>query len=66
MPKSVDGRSDKLVMQEIENPTPLGDIKNFKLLNINCGQALLAKRDKSMVELMFCMLRAKHNYTNGG
>ena len=66
VPKSVDGRSNKLVMQEIENPTPLGDIKDFKLLSINCGQALLAKRDKSMVELMFCMLRAKHNWSNGG
>ena len=66
VPKSVDGRSNKLVMQEIENPTSLGDIKDFKLLNINCSQALLAKRDKSLIELMFCMLRAKHNFTNGG
>lgn len=66
VPKSVDGRKNKLVMQEIENPTPLGDINDFKLLNINCGQVLLAKRDKSLIELMFCMLRSKHNWSNRG
>lgn len=66
VPKSVDGRSDKLVMQEIENPTPLGDIKDFRMLNINCGHVLLAKRDRPLVELMFCMLRAKHNWSNRG
>ena len=63
VPKSVDGRSPNLVHQELENPTPLSDVHKFKILKINCGHAL-AKRDRSLVELMFCMLRAKHNYSN--
>ena len=63
VPKSVDGRSYNLVYQELENPTPLNDIHEFKMIKINCGHAL-TKRDRSLVELMFCMLRAKHNYSN--
>ena len=63
VPKNVDGRSPQLVNDELEKPTPLDNIHNFKMLKINCGHAL-AKRDRSLVELMFCMLRAKHNYSN--
>ena len=63
VPKSIDGRNISAVCGELDNPTTLDNINNFKLLKMHCGNPL-AKRDKSLVELMFCMLRAKHNWSN--
>lgn len=65
VPKTVDGRNINAVCGELDNPTTLDNINNFKLLKMHCGNPL-AKRDRSLVELMFCMLRAKHSDTNRG
>ena len=63
VPKIVDGRNSSAICDELDNPTTLDNINNFKLLKMHCGSPL-AKRDRSLVELLFCMLRAKHNQTN--
>lgn len=63
VPASIDLRNTKEAYKEYENPTPLESGVDWKLWNI-CPQQRQWHRDRSMSELLFCMLRAKHNGAN--
>lgn len=63
VPASIDLRSTEEAYREYENPTPLDARMEWKLWNI-CPQQRQWHRERSMNELLFCMLRAKHSETN--
>ena len=58
-----DLRNRAAINQEFENPTPFGgqtdDWRMYKIIS-----ARPSGRDRSTTELLFCMLRSKHSYTN--
>ena len=63
VPSHIDCRKTKELHEEFENPTPLGGKpSDWKLYSIHKCRA--GGRKRSLVEMLFCMLRAKHNYTN--
>ena len=61
--RSIDLRNTDLVYEEYENPKELTDnIEKWRLHAIlPCREG---KRTRSTTELLFCMLRSKHSYTN--
>ena len=63
VPGNIDCRKNKDVHEEFLNPTPFPEgASSWKFCEpIKC---IPARRKRSMVEFLFCMLRAKHNYTN--
>ena len=60
----IDLRDTKKIYEEFESPTPFeGESSNWHLWTaLPCNEG---RRTRSMIELLFCMLRSKHNYTNG-
>ena len=60
VPSTVDLRDTKALYAEYENPTPFGgEHTDWKLWTaIPCHEG---RRDRSIVELLFCMLRSKHS-----
>ena len=64
VPSHVDLRHTDEKWAVYDNPTPLdGDISGWKYYNI-LPISRPWHRDRSMNELLFCMLRAKHSYSN--
>ena len=62
VPESIDVKSSDEVYKEFENPTPLNSSCSWKLYKIiPCRPG---PRVRSMSEMLFCMLRSKHSYTN--
>lgn len=63
IPNSIDLRATDEVYKEFETPTELNEIpSNWKLWTaMPCREGV---RIRSITELLFCMLRAKHNTTN--
>lgn len=65
IPDRIDCRKISDVMSEIDNPTPIDGNHNYWKLYKACKfGSLKGRRDRSTVELLFCMLRSKHNQTN--
>lgn len=63
VPATIDLRDQKALFSEFEHPTVLNEnISEWKLYKIQHCQP--DKRKRSMTEMLFYMLRAKHNYTN--
>lgn len=63
VPEYIDLRKTQDAYAEYENPTPFNSNDSWKLWEIlPCGRFQYRKR--SMTELLFCMLRAKHNCSN--
>lgn len=64
IPSYIDCRIKKDLFAELENPTKFGgnarDWKIYKMLNGD-GHG---RRSRSLIEFLFCMLRAKHSATN--
>lgn len=64
VPKTIDLRNSDQIHEEYENPTPFEDFcDKAKLWTANT--CMEGSRKRSTVELLFCMLRSKHNSTNG-
>lgn len=63
VPASIDLRNTEEAYREYENPTSLDTHMEWKLWNI-LPQQRQWHRERSMSELLFCMLRAKHSGTN--
>ena len=63
VPSKIDIRNSSEVYAEFENPTEFeGEAKDWRLWTaIPCHEG---GRNRSTVELLFCMLRSKHSYTN--
>lgn len=63
IPKRIDVRDADSLYREFENPTEFGGTDvDWKLWTaIPCRQG---PRNRSMSELLFCMLRSKHSYSN--
>ena len=63
VPSSVDIKSADSVFAEFEGPTEFGgEVRDWKLYSaIPCYEG---PRNRSTTEMLFCMLRAKHSYTN--
>lgn len=63
VPGSVDLRDTNAIYAEFEKPTPFeGVFSDWKLWTaVTCMDG---PRKRSMTELLFCMLRSKHSYTN--
>ena len=63
VPSHIDVRDNKAVMKEFQKPTKFGgSAQDWKLAClIPCYEG---PRKRSSVELLFCMLRARHNDTN--
>ena len=63
VPSYIDLRNSDAIYKEYENPTPIDNIPyNWKLWSaINCREGY---RNRSMNELLFCMLRSKHSCSN--
>lgn len=63
VPNNIDLRNTDAIFAEYDNPTPLDkDIHNWKMHTIYpCREGF---RTRSSTELLFCMLRSKHSYTN--
>ena len=63
VPAKIDLRNVKATYEEYENPTELGGKpSDWKLQTVvPCRNG---RRSRSMIELLFCMLRSKHNYSN--
>lgn len=63
VPSRIDLRNNNDLYKEFDDPTPFnGDPTNWKLWTaIQCNEG---PRDRSTVELLFCMLRSKHSSTN--
>ena len=63
VPAHIDLRDTDAIFRELDNPTKLGgnplDWKLYIVKNTHNHS-----RNRSMVELLFCMLRSKHNYSN--
>ena len=60
VPSKIDLHDTKALYAEYENPTPFGgEYTDWKLWTaIPCHEG---RRDRSIVELLFCMLRSKHS-----
>ena len=58
----------KALLDEYDNPTPLEADKHWRYAKMEGVKSGYNKnstgRTRSMVELLFCMLRSKHSYTN--
>lgn len=63
VPARIDQRSTDEIYSEYENPTKLDeDMDKWKMYTaVNCRETY---RTRSIVEMLFCMLRSKHNDTN--
>lgn len=63
VPAEIDLRDGNAVYEEYENPTPFqGKASDWKTcIMIPCNEG---PRKRSTTEMLFCMLRSKHNYTN--
>ena len=63
VPTIIDLRDTDSIYAEFENPTEFqGDARDWKLWTaISCNEG---RRKRSTTELLFCMLRSKHSYTN--
>ena len=63
VPRSIDLRDKAALCAECETPTEFGgSYLDWKLWTaVSCREG---PRDRSAVELLFCMLRSKHSYTN--
>ena len=63
VPKYIDIRNADSLFEEFENPTEFeGEASDWKLWTaIPCREGY---RTRSITELLFCMLRSKHSYTN--
>ena len=63
VPSKIDIKDTSAIFNEFENPTEFkGEAKDWRLWTaIPCHEG---GRNRSTVELLFCMLRAKHSYTN--
>ena len=60
VPSYIDLRNYQEINREFENPTEFkGEAKNWKLCKMLSSP--LSSRKRSMTELLFCMLRSKHN-----
>lgn len=61
--KITDLRDKKAIMNEFENPTKFeGSVGDWRLYKIT--PCIPTGRNRSTIELLFCMLRSKHSYTN--
>lgn len=64
VPDYVDLRRSSILYDEYEKPSPLEyPLNNWKFWTVY-PQVREAHRTRSMTELLFCMLRSKHSYTN--
>ncbi len=63
VPAGIDLRNIQLLMPEYENPSKLDATKQWHLWAV-LPQQKENHRTRSMNELLFCMLRAKHSYAN--
>lgn len=63
VPSYIDMRDSNAVYKEYENPTKFEGLPHdWKLWSaVHCNEG---PRKKPITELLFCMLRSKHNYTN--
>ena len=63
IPARIDQRSTDEIYSEYENPTELNeDMNKWRMYAaVNCRETY---RTRSTVEMLFCMLRSKHNDTN--
>ena len=63
IPARIDLRNSSEVCAEMENPTKLaGDVSQWKMYTVE--KSYDGGRNRSMVELLFCMLRSKHSFSN--
>ena len=63
VPAHIDLRDADAIYKEMENPTPLdGEPSKWKMYVIE--RAYDSGRNRSTTELLFCMLRSKHSYSN--
>lgn len=63
IPAHIDIRDYDAVCAEMERPTPLGgEPSKWKMYTIE--RAYECGRNRSTTELLFCMLRSKHSYSN--
>lgn len=63
VPAHIDLRDASAICKEMEQPTKLGGtVSDWKLYTVE--RAYDGGRDRSVAELLFCMLRSKHNYSN--
>jgi len=61
--KITDLRNKTAIIEEFENPTKFeGNVGDWRLYKIT--PCIPTGRDISTIELLFCMLRSKHSYTN--
>jgi hypothetical protein len=61
--KITDLRNKTAIVEEFENPTKFeGNVSDWRLYKIT--PCIPTGRDRSTIELLFCMLRSKHSYTN--
>lgn len=61
--KITDLRNKTAIVEEFENPTKFeGNVGNWRLYKIT--PCIPTGRDRSTIELLFCMLRSKHSYSN--
>ena len=63
VPKSIDLRDTNSTYAEFNNPTKLNKDESWKIWTAY-PQQRENHRTRSMNELLFCMLRSKHNATN--
>lgn len=63
VPRSINLKDTEALYKEYTSPTPFeGNTLNWKLWTaMHCNEG---HRDRSTSELLFCMLRSKHSYTN--
>ncbi len=62
VPAILDTRNSDELFAEFENPTPLSEDIEWKFAIVS--QCRPGPRTRSITELMFCMLRAKHSAAN--
>lgn len=63
VPSSINLKDTKALYLEFENPTPFnGASSSWKMWTAQ--PCMEGPRTRSIVELLFCMLRSKHSYTN--
>lgn len=62
VPANLDIRNSNELFTEFENPTPLSEDTEWKFAIVS--QCRPGPRSRSITELMFCMLRAKHSAAN--
>ena len=61
--KITDLRNKTAIVEEFENPKKFeGNVGDWRLYKIT--PCIPTGRDRSTIELLFCMLRSKHSYTN--